>query len=294
MLETQKIKGYLRASHVCKTKSGLIVPLDPSFIARKDVNPCDVSKWNLVVNSGRENMARTLGGSYQTADPPQIAPYINRITLGEGVKSGNAPSLSDTGLIQEIRKIGGTPSGTFLLNGPNEVSPDITFPAAAQRWPLSGDFTGANATITIDGDGKTFLDDPTVLFISTINVQLTDQVTLNNSVTNPLVLGIKEVVSETRLELHNPYSFTGVSLEYRVSTPGTQMLVSKLIEGNNFPNAEWGEGVLISEAALLYNNSELFNRVIYYPEDEEKGLLLQSDESTGVEVSVRFEWLMTL
>lgn len=294
MFETQKVKGFFRATHICKTKNGLIVPLSEDFIARKDVKPCDIAKYNLVVNSGRENMARTLGGSFQTTTPAQVAPYINRITLGEGVKQGNLPSLSDTGLVQEIRKIGGTPSGTFLLNGPNEVSPDITFPAAVQRWPLSGDFTGANGTISIDGDGKTYLDDSTVQFASTVNVELTDQVTVNNSSTNPLVLGIKRVVSETRLELHNPYSFTGSSLEYRISTPGTQMFVSKLIEGNDFPNADWGEGVLISEAGLLYNNSELFNRVIYYPEDEERGILLQSDESTGVEVSVRFEWLITL
>lgn len=294
MLETQKVRGHFKATHICRKSNGLYVPLNQADIARKDVSISDVQKWNLVVNSGRQNMARNLGGSFQTADPAQVSPYINRITLGEGIKSGNLPSLSNTGLVQEIRKIGGTPSGTFLLNGPNEVAPDITFPAAAQRWPLSGDFTGANGNITIDGDGKTFLDDATVQFVSTIDVQLTDQVTINNSPTNPLALGIKEVVSETRLELHNPYSFTGSNVEYRISTPGTQMLVSKLIEGNDFTNAEWGEGVLITEAGLLYNNSELFNRVVYYPEDEEKGLLLQSDESTGTEISVRFEWLITL
>ena len=294
MKELLPVKGYFKATHICTTKDGEVIPFDPSFVARKDINVQDVERWNLVVNSGRNIMARSLGGFYQTADPAQVPPYINRITLGEGAKGANPPNLSDTGLIQEITNLAGTTSGTFLLNGPNDGSPEITFPSQTQRWPLSGDFTANNATISINGDGETILEDVTVDFINTIDVQLTDQITINNSVSNPLVFGVREVRSTTELVLHNPTGFTGAGLGYRVATPGTQMLVSKLLSGNDFTVANYGDGVVVHEAGLLYNTSVLFNRVTFAPQDEEIGILLQSDENTGVEISVRFEWLITV
>jgi len=283
-------QGFFRATHICKTRSGIILPLR-EVVDNPKIK--DIERWNLVVNSGRQVVARCLAGHYQTASPAASAPYINRLILGEGEKQSNLPNLTDTGLVQEIAKITGTPSGTFLLDGPHEASPDITLPASARRWPLSGDFTANNAAITINASEETILTDATVDFTS-IGVELTDQVTIDNSSTNPLVFGIREVRSATELVLHNPNGYTGTSRAWRIETPGTQMLVSRLIEGNTFTQADYGGAVVCHEAGLLFNNSTLFNRVVFNPTDEEVGILLQSDELTGVEISVRFEWLVTV
>lgn len=288
----RSVSGYIKATHICTTKSGLVLPLSRDFVANKNFRPMDFQKWNLVVNSGRQVQARTLGGYYQTASPAFAAPYLNRLIIGNGQKQDNLPALNNTGLVNEIQQLDGTISGTFLLAGPYEASPEVTFPTAAQRWPLDGGFTGPNATISINGSGETIFQDLTATFIDTIGVQLTDQVTINES--EPLVFGVREVRSNTQLVLHNPYGYTGSAIEWKIGTPGTQLLVSKLLRGNDFPVADFGESVVIHEAGLLFNNNTLFNRVVYAPNDEESGLLLQSDELTGVEISVRFEWLVTI
>lgn len=284
--------GYFKATHICKTRGGLYVPLTKDVVARKDVNVQNIERRNLVVNSGRQVLARTLGGYYQNASDD--VPFINRLVLGDGEKSSNLPNLSDTGLVSEISDLSATPGGTFLLADHLDASPDISFPSAVTRWPLSGTWTAGNGVITIDANGDTILTDATVDFISVINIQLTDQITINNSSTNPLVFGVREVRSTTELVLHNPYGYTGTGVEWRAETPGTQMLVSRLVEGNDFDQATWGDGVVVHEAGLLFNNDTLFNRVVFAPHDEEVGVLLQSDEATGVEISVRFEWLVTI
>lgn len=295
-------KGVCTVTHVCKTKNGLELPLSVAMSDEtKDlfrekgwkVPEKEVVKNNLVVNTGRAFLAKALGGSWENGSPSQVTPYVNRITMGTGTKSGNLPNLSDTGLVQELQKLSGTVAGTFLLEGPNEISPDIVFPPAVERFPIGGGFSGVG-TITINVAGETLLTDVTVDFINTIGVQLTDQVTIDNDPTNPLVLGVREVRSATVLVLHNPTGYTGASLAYAIATPGTQMLVSKLIEGNDFAQADYGVAVLIHEAGLLLNNGTLFNRVVYYPDDEGIGLLLQSDETNGVEISLRIEWLITM
>ncbi len=292
-------KGVCTARLECKTTNGLYVPLSAAISdetyelleERGYKRPeKEIRQGNLVVNAGREVLAQSLGGYWETQS--LVTPYINRITLGDGTKSGNLPNLSDTGLVNEIQKLNGTTAGTFLLNGPNDVSPDITFPPSVQRYPGSG--FGGSGTVTINSSGETLLSDSGVDYINTIGVQLTDQVTLNNSSTNPLVLGVREVRSSTVLVLHNPSGFTGGPLQYKIGTPGTQMLVSKLIEGNQFLKADYGAAVLVHEAGLLFHNDTLFNRVVFAPNDEEVGVLLQSDETNGVEISVRFEWLITL
>lgn len=291
MFTTENIdpKGYFRATHICK-RNGKIIPLREA-VSDKKIQ--DINRWNLVVNSGRATMAKALGGYYQTASPATITPYVDRLIIGEGEKGPNPPNLTDTGLVQEITRISGTPAGTFLLDGPHDPSPDITFPAAQERHPLGGGYTGNNATIAINASEETILTDATVDFVA-LGVQLTDQVTINNSVTNPLVFGIREVRSTTELVLHNPNGYTGINLGWKIATPGTQMLISRLVEGNTFTLADYGGAVVIHEAGLLYNNGTLFNRVVFNPTDEEVGVLLQSDETTGTEISVRFEWLVTI
>lgn len=281
-------RGYFKATHICKTRGGIHVPLE---FATDKKGIKDISKWNLVVNSGRSTLAKCLGGYYQTAS--EDAPYINRLILGEGEKGVNLPTLTDTGLVSEIVKSSGVASGTFLLNGPHVATPHVSFPSAAFRYPVDGSYTGTNAAIAINGDEETILTDATVDFTS-LGVLVTDQITVNTSSTNPYVFGIKEVRSATQLVLHNPFGYEGTTLAWKIATPGTQMLVSRLVEGNTFTVADWGGAVVVHEAGLLFNNSTLFNRVVFNPADEETGVLLQSDELTGVEISVRFEWLVTI
>lgn len=284
--------GYVRYIHTAKTKSGIELPLSRSIIDVDGFKPLNSSKWNLVVNSGRQVLARALGGYYQTSVSPQAVPHVNRLIIGNGTKTDNLPSLADTGLVNEIQTLDGTPRGTFLIKGPYDASPEISFPAASQKYPLVSGYSGPNATITINGDEETILEDLTVNFIDDIGVTVTDQITINES--DPLVFGIREVRSNNQLVLHNPYGYTGTAIEWKVGTPGTQMLVSKLLRGNDFSLAEYGGFALIHEAGLLFNNNTLFNRVVFAPNDEESGLLLQSDElSSGVEISVRIEWLVT-
>lgn len=294
-------QGVCTATLVCRDKLGNKVPLKDAIsdetleiIESKNLKPPkdSITQGNLVVNSGRSVLAKMLGGNWVTQNLD--TPYINRITLGDGEKSGNLPNLSDTGLVSEITKTDGTVAGTFLLEDPHEVSPDITFPSETAKFPGAGTY-GGSAEVTINASGETILEDTSVDFINTIGAQLTDQVTLDNSVTNPSVLGIKEVRSTTELVLHNPTGITAsAGTQYSVQTPGTQMLVSKLIEGNSFAKSEYGAAVIVHEAGLLFNTDQLFNRVVYAPQSEEIGVLIQSDETNGVEISVRFEWLVTL
>ncbi len=290
MVKREKLspKGWFTVEHICKDRNGNIVEFKPEYC---DLKPKDVKKWNLVVNSGRQIIAQSLGGFFQDAN--QAVPQLNRIIVGEGQKTDNLPNLSDTGLVQEITNLSGTPAGTFLLAGPFDASPEITFPPQSQIFPVSG-FTGPNASISIDAFGDTIFEDTTVDF-GTIGISETDQVTIDNSVSNPLVFGIQEVLSSTQLRLHNPTQFTGSNIAWRIGTPGTQVVVSKLLEGNDFTLADWGGPIVLSEAGILFNNNVLFNRVVFTPENEDVGVLIQSDEGvSGIEISARLTWVITL
>lgn len=298
--EAIEVEGVCKATMVCRHKSGLFVPLSNALseatiqkLKKEGYRTPDreVVKGNLVVNGGRAALALMLGGWWETAD--QSTPYINRITLGNGMKTGNLPNLADSGLVSEIKKNDDTIAGTFLIEGPHELTPEILFPPKVQKFPEVGGF-GGSCSVSIDMNGETLLEDTGADFVNEVGVQLVDQVTFNNSVTNPVVLGIREVKSPTVLSLHNPTGFTAApGLEYSIGTPGTQMLVSKLIEGNTFPMGEWGPAVLVHEAGLLLSNGTMFNRVVFAPHSESVGVLIQSDEYNGVEISVRFEWLVT-
>lgn len=290
--QTEFVEGYFSATHICKTRSGIYIPLHEAIPRDLAGKIFDIKKKNLVVNQGRKEMAWNLGGFYQTQS--MVAPYIHSLVLGNGNKTGNLPNLSDTGMVQEIQNLSGAPAGTFLISNASDPSPEITFPPVV--WRGGGSSTtwlSVAQTISINGDNETILTDSTVNF-NTLSVQLTDQVTLDDSTTNPSVLGVREVRSATQLVLNNPYGVTDTNVRYRIGTPGTQMLLTKIIEGNDFAQATWGPSIIVKEAGLLFNNGSLFNRVVFAPDNEEQGLLIQSDEALGVEVSVRFEWLITV
>lgn len=286
--------GVCGVKQVCKI-NGKEMEFDPKYIANKKYSSLiEVKQGNLVVNTGRSALAKSIGGLFQSAD--QVPPYINQISIGTGIKADNLPNLSDVSLVQELENLSGSAAGTFMLADPSEASPDITFPATVARFPTaSTGWASDQATIKIDINGDTILEDTTVDF-SAEGVQKTDQVKINNSSSNPFIFGIREIVSTTQLKLHNPngYETAGVSkIEYRIDSPGTQVLVSKLISGNDFPVASFGPVIIIKEAGLFMSNGSMFNRVVFAPLNEDAGVIIQSDETNGVELSVRFEWLIT-
>ena len=251
-----------------------------------------IRQGNLIVNTGREILARMLGGTYEVFG--QETPYIDRIAIGNGEKTGNLPNLSDTSLVSVLRNLDGVPVGVYGLNDLTHASPDLIYPDKVNVFPNTvtgwGSTTG---TITIDASNRTILTDPGVDFVS-LGIERGQQVTINTSSSNPLVLGIRSVLSTTELVLHNPGGYvSGGQISYRVDSPGTQLLVSKLISGNDFPVSEFGNTTVIKEAGLIMSNGVLFNRVVFAPTDEDAGVLLQSDEVNGVEISVQFEWLIT-
>jgi hypothetical protein len=286
--------GVCTVKQVCKI-NGKEVDFSDKYVCTSSVKSLgDVIQKNLVVTSGRSALAKSIGGLYQSAS--QVPPFLNTLAIGTGVKSGNLPNLSDVALVQELQNLSGSAAGTFLLADAAEVSPDITFPASVARFPTaSTGWASSNATIAIDVNGDTILEDLTVDFTAE-GVQRTDQVKINNSASNPFIFGIKEIISTTQLKLHNPngYETPGITqIEYRIDSPGTQVLVSKLISGNDFAVATFGPVLVIKEAALFMSNGSMFNRVVFAPLNEDAGVIIQSDTTNGVELSVRFEWLIT-
>jgi hypothetical protein len=237
---------------------------------------------NLVVNSGRAMLARLLTAGFKR--------HIAFIQLGDGVKSLNPPSLLNTGVAREIRKLDTLPGGTFAIDSDT----DVFLPVGARRFPLDLNLPwGSTATVTIDGaTGQTIITDGAVNF-NTLGVLFSDQVVLNTPTAVPLALAVRRIISATQLELHNPHGYTGAGLQYRVENPGTQVLFSKLIRGSeHFPAADYGAYVIVHESSLLFNDGAAWNRVTY-AQDDSQGILIQSPDILGVELSARFEGLVT-
>lgn len=243
-----------------------------------------VIKNNLVVNSGREKCAQLIA-----RNKTGVNSYINRLTIGTGAKSGNLPNLLNTTLAETLSDLSGNSSGIFEFDEDDE----ILMPSSGPKYPSSGDgWAGTQCTIAISA-GVTTLTDLSASFITTSGITTTDQVTAQSNTTTNVSFGIASVDSDTQLTLYNPYGFSGAALNYKVATPGTQVLFTKFIDGNNFPEADFGVATLITEAGLMFNDGTLFNRVVYVPNNEDVGVILQSDEATGVSLGARFEFLVT-
>lgn len=286
--------GRFTATHICKDKSGKVVSLSEALsketieMLKGKVRVANVKRNNLVVNQGRKKTAELLGGRNQRLINPIPANYIDRLILGDGPKAGNYPNLNNSlATFQEITKtdVNNTPFGTFLFdNG------EIFYPDSAGRVPV-GTTEGWAPTLAVITDSQ-YLDVDEDTFAL---VQPYDQVTLNSDLTNPLRLTVLEVVNDRRLRIHNPSGYLTDGVQYRIDTPGTQVLFSKLVTGNTFHPDEFGPAVIVKEAGLLFNDSMLFNRVVFAPENEDSGVILQSDQSTsGIEISVRFEFVITI
>lgn len=267
------------------SKANLAVP--PRKIAGS-LKGCDkvVEDDNLVVNDGRSKIAHLLGGNEDT--------FINRIILGDGPKTGNLPTLQQSGLINEIEDVDGNKKGKYLIDSNTEVF----YPARTGRFPTdpSVDWGSADGSVSIDSDDHSYLEDTSVNFFD-LGVQTQDQITLDTDPDNPLILQIRQVIDKNTIEVYNPNNYetpSSETIQYRIDTSGTQLLISKLMRGNNFPESDFGVATIIHEAGLLFADGTLFNRVVFAAFDENAGLILQPDTSAHDELSIRFEILITL
>jgi len=294
------VRGQCRATMIGTDEQGRRIPVGEAlsgaskgYLQDRGVEVKDVMHdGNLVVNTGRETLARLIGGD--------ISDFINRIVLGDlgnGVSKQDAkPQLTDNELYHVLRTLNDAPQGTFLLK------PDDHFyyPSRTGRYPSDLDVDWAPTKATVSKvNGEYVLEDPHLTgstHFNSLGVQMTDQVTLDTNTVHPLVVGVKSVKSDTEIVLHNPRGYEtpgGDEIRYSIATPGTQLLVSRIIKGNNFDVDTWGPATLVKEAGLLTNNDRLFNRVIFAPHSDDYGMLLQSDEINNKELSIRFEWLLT-
>jgi hypothetical protein len=259
------------------------------WLEKRDTKPlCSLPQKNLVVNKGRGLLARILGGVSDAE--------VDRLVLGDlggAAKVDHLPNLSDEGVVSLLTDINGNAKGPITL----DKIDDKHFPDPAPRYP-SDDLAAWASTCTVAIDGvteKTTLTDAASDF-SALGIKKTDQVTLNTDSLNPLVMGIKKIVSTTELELHNPRGYeteAASPVQYRVDQPGTQMIVSRIVHGNDFPVGDWGPLTLVQEAGLLFSNDDLFNRIVCAPTEENAGFILQPDSVSGQELSLRFEWVIT-
>jgi len=249
-------------------------------LAQQDTSGCEAF-GNLVVNGGRDACANNLRqGTHR---------WINAIQLGFGIKSLNPPNLNNSGVAAPFIRPDSSTGGIFTINQTTEMFT----PARARRFPLNLVLEwGGTGTVAIDAAGVTTLTSSAVDF-TTISLQLSDHVVLNSSTATPLKLAIKRIVNSTTLELHNPYGYGGVAVQFRIESPGGQLLISKLIRGNDMPSADFGPLVVVTESCLLLNDGAAFNRVIYASGNDARGILIQPVDVFGTELGATFEILIT-
>lgn len=236
-----------------------------------------LQKRNLVVSTGRDTLARQLAGDGSRK-------FISRIQLGDTKVSGVVskdtypPDLSDNALVNEIRTLLGAPGATFELDG-------YTFPSVVTKVAPAG-LPG-----TLAGGPVSTLTDLTADFI-TAGVNDKDKVTVFIG-GEDYSLGVLSVISATQLEVENPSQLAAAGISYNVTTPGGQVLFSKFVSGNSFPEAQFGPITVVHEAGLLYNDGSLFNRIIFVPGDPDVGLVFQPQDIDGISLGVQFNWLIS-
>lgn len=279
--ENLSIQGRVSIRHVA-SRHGRPVPMAQALSPRlqselqaRGLNPSLVFK-NLVVNVGRGRLARLLGGGSNA--------FIDRVQLGDCRVSGVVrkdlypADLSDVTLVHEIRDLVGNPGATFDLDGTSY--PDEVVKSDASIGTPGTLLAGVVSTLT--DTGADFIAD---------GVNDSDTVTVFIGGEN-YTLGVRTVVSGTQLELDNPSSVSG-AVGYTVQTPGTQVLFSKLINGDNFPEGRFGAVTIVHEAGLIFSDGALFNRVVFQQSDNSLGLVLQPTDIDGTRIDVQLDWLIT-
>lgn len=279
--ENLSVQGRVAIRHVA-SRDGVPIPLaaalSPKLVAELRARGLDPNRVfrNLVVNVGRGRLARLLGGGSSS--------YIDRVQLGDCKVSGVVrkdlypADLSDVTLVHEIRDLVNNPGAIFDLDGtsyPDEVvktDASIGTPGTLLAG-VSSTLTDAGADFVADGVGDS----------DTVTVLLGGE---------DYTLGVKAVVSASQLELDNPSSVSG-AVGYTVQTPGTQVLFSKLVNGDNFPEAQFGAVTVVHEAGLLFSDGALFNRVTFQQQDNALGLVLQPTDIDGTRIDVQLDWLIT-
>lgn len=279
--ENLSVQGRVAIRHVA-SRGGKPIPLSAALNPRlaaelrvRGMDPDRVFK-NLVVNAGRGRLARLLGGGSSA--------FVNRVQLGDCKVSGVVrkdlypADLSDVTLVHEIRDLINNPGGTFDLDStsyPDEVvktDASIGTPGTLLAG-VTSTLTDAGADFVADGVGDS---DTVTVFIGG----------------EDYTLGVKTVVSGTQLELDNPSSVSG-AVGYTVQTPGTQVLFSKLINGDNFPEGQFGAVTVVHEAGLICSDGALFNRVTFQQQDNSLGLVMQPTDIDGTRIDVQLDWLIT-
>lgn len=280
--EQPAVRGEVRIRHVA-TRHGRAV--DPATalsaaaraeLRRQGISP-ELLGRNLVVNTGRAQLAKLIRGV--------TSAYIDRVQLGDCkvggvvVKTTFPPDLSDVALVHELRDLGDNPGGTFALD--NNSGPDEVQKVDASVGTPGTLAAGATSTLT-DVTGVDFVAEG-------VNERDTVTVTLGGE---DYTLGVNAVVSATQLEVANPSQLAG-AVGYTVQTPGTQALFSKLISGDDFPEADFGPVTVVHEAGLLFSDDTLFNRITFNQSDNAVGLILQPTDIDGTRIDIQLDWLIT-
>lgn len=231
---------------------------------------------NLVVNTGRAGLARLTGLANQ--------PYVSKVQIGDckvgGVvdKVDNPPDLSDTTLLNEIRRLDGQPGATFDVDS-------VSFPDAVVKTAPAG-----TPGVLIAGATSTFTDSSADFITDGVDDKDVVRVIIDGE---DFLLGVDEVISPTELVVSNPFQLASGATSYSIETPGTQVRFTKRILGDSFPEADYGNPVIAHEAGLIFSSGALFNRITIISDNNDVGLPLRPETIDGVAVDIYFEWTIT-
>lgn len=234
-----------------------------------------IVKSNLVTNVGGSFTAHSIGGDSSA--------YIDRVIIGDtmvggvATKSTNPPDLGDTTLVHQLRNVLGQLGGVFALDSHSYPSSFTKYNPISQGVLVAGINTFTDSSASFINSGLVTKRDVVKAKIN--NIWFT--------------LGIVSVDSEFQLTVENPYDLSGSSLEYTVNTSGTQILFRKLLDGNAFPESEYGPVTVIHEAGLLTTEGELFNRVVFIENDDTIGMILSPSDLIGTTISLQLDFLIT-
>lgn len=221
-------------------------PGTKSMLERRGIRAIgEMTRSNIVVNTGRQQLAHLLGGLAQV--------NLTHLKLGDGPKLGYPPQLGDIDLISPITDTSGAVNALVAL----DQGVDITYPAAAPVAPAAATgFAASAGVLSVDPSFVSTFTDATVDFTS-LGVAFGQQLGIETD-QGMVYLTILEVFNANTIKVHNPSNLQiATPARWRVDSPGGQLRVSKIIRGNDFPEADFGPAQVITEAGLVFNNGVL-------------------------------------